>query len=174
VTAAWYANLGAVRQTWAELSQYDHRHFDNPTLDEIRRQTDLSAAEQFYSRALALDPGQVTARTRLAEIALSRGQYDQALVHMQAAWDAGHRDRVTRLLLADALVATGNVAPGVEVVRELKWAEERLDGQGWYRYWLDGDYGRAADAWRAVVQLNPNNRRAARRVAEAEAKVGSP
>lgn len=174
VTAAWYANLGAVRQTWAELSRYDHRHFDNPTLDEIRQRTDLSVAERFYSRALALDPGQVTAQTRLAGIALSRGQYDQALLHMQAAWDAGHRDRVTRLLLGDALVATGNVAPGVEVVRGLKRAEERLDGQGWYRYWLGGDYGRAADAWRAVVQLNPNNRRAARRVAAAEAKVVSP
>jgi O-antigen ligase len=174
LTAAWYANLGAVRQTWTELSQYDYEHFDNPSLDEIRRQADLSVAERFYARAVALDAGQVTARTRLAEIALSRGGYDQALAHVQAAWDAGHRDRVTRLLLGDALVAAGDVAQGVAVVRGLEWAEGRLDFQGWYRYWLGGEYGRAADAWRAVVQLNPENHRAARSVAEAEAKAERP
>lgn len=174
IGAAWFANLGALHQTWAELSRYDYNHFDRLTLDEIRREVDLSAAEHFFLQALALDPGQVTARTRLAEIALSRGQYDQALVHAQAAWDAGHHDRVTRLLLGDALVAAGDVEAGVDIVRGLEWAEGRLDFQAWYRYSLGQDYRRAADAWRAVVALNPQNERAARSMAEAETKVKNP
>ena len=70
VAAWWYANLGAVAQTRAELSQYDYNRFDNPSLDQIRQREDLSAAEAYFSRALAIDPGQATARTRLAQIAL--------------------------------------------------------------------------------------------------------
>jgi len=173
VGAAWYANLGAVHQTWAELSAYDANHFDNPTLDQIRQQVDLSAAERFFAQALALNPGQVTARTRLAEIALGRGQYERALTHAQAAWDAGHRDRVTRLLLGDALVAAGDVEAGVKVVRGLEWAEGRLDGQAWYRYWVGKDYRRAADAWRAVVKLNPRNERAAHSITAAEERANN-
>jgi O-antigen ligase len=171
--AAWYANLGAVRQTRVELGAYDPNHFDNLTLDQIREGADLAIAEHCFARALTLRPGQVTARTRLAQIALGRGQYDGALNHAQAAWDAGHRDRVTRLLLGDALVAVGEVEAGVEIVRGLKWAEDRLEGQAWSRYWVNGDYRRAADAWRAVVKLNPENERAVGAIAAAEAREKS-
>jgi O-antigen ligase len=157
LAAAWYANLGAVRQTWTELSQYDFHHFGNPTLDQVRERSDLSAAEGSFGRALSLEPGQVTARTRLAQIALGRRSYDEALHHAQAAWEAGHRDPVTRLLLGDALVATGDVEGGVEVVRGFGSAAERLHGQGWARYWLGEDYVRAADAWRAALLLDPGN-----------------
>jgi predicted Zn-dependent protease len=171
LAAAWYANLGAVRQTWTELSQYDYRHFDNPTLDQIRARSDLSTAEESFRRALSLDPGQATARTRLAQIALGRGAYDDALSHVQAAWDAGHRDRVTKLLLGDALVAAGKTKEGVEVVRGLGWAPARLDGQAWYRYWLGEDYVRAADAWRAALALSPGDARLERVIEAAEARA---
>ena len=171
LAAAWQANLGAVAQTQVELRAYDPHHFDNPTLDQIRQQEDLSAAEAYFNHALALDPDQVTARTRLAHIALGRGEYEAALEHTQAAWQAGHRDRVTRLLLGDALVAQGEVEEGVEIVRGLERAEMRLGGQAWYRYWVSEDYRRAADAWWAVVELNPENERARHSAAEAEARA---
>jgi hypothetical protein len=172
--AAWFANLGALHQTRTELSRYDYEHFDDPTLDEIRQQQDLSIAEHFFLRALVLDPGQVTARTRLAHIALSRGQYEQALAHVQVAWDAGHRDRVTRLVLGEALVATGQVETAVQVVRGLEWAEWRFEGQAWYRYWLGKDYRRAADAWRANLILYPESEHTKRWLAEAEARARTP
>ena len=41
------------------------------------------------------------------------------------------------------------------MVRGLTWAERRLRGQAWYRYWVNGDYRRAADAWATVILLNP-------------------
>lgn len=172
--AAWFANLGALHQTWTELSRYDYQHFDDPTLDEIRQQANLSTAERFFERALALDPGQVTARTRLAQIALGRGQYERALAHVQAAWDAGHRDRVTRLLLGEALVATGQVEAAVQVVRGLEWAHWRFEGQAWYRYWVNKDYRRAADAWRANLMLDPESEYTKRWLAEAKARANIP
>jgi hypothetical protein len=174
LAAAWNTNLGAVAQTKVELQAYDYKHFDKPTLDQIRQWKDLSVAEGYFARALAFNPGQATARTRRAAIALGRRQYRQALLHAQAAWDAGQRDRVTRLLLGDALVATGQAERAAEMVRGLAWAEGRLEGQAWYRYWVNGDYQRAADAWRAVAALNPQNKNAANWITRAEERAETP
>jgi hypothetical protein len=115
--------------------------------------------------------GNLTARQRLGAMALSRGEYDQGLAQLQAAWEAGHGDDVTRLLLGDRLVATGQIEEAAEKVRGLTWAEMRLMGQAWYRYWVNEDYGLAADAWRAVVRLNPQNESVAHWVTKAEAKA---
>jgi hypothetical protein len=171
LAATWCANLGAVAQTLVELPSYDYKHSDDPTLDQIRQREDLSAAEAYFHRALALDPGQVTARTRLAHIALGRGEYETALEHTQAAWEAGHRDRVTRLLLGDALVAQGRVEEAAAMVRGLEWAESRLGGQVWYRYWVNEDWQRVAYAWRAVLLLDPENAHAGEWIERAEEKA---
>jgi O-antigen ligase len=173
VVGAWYANLGALAQARVELQAYDSVHFDDPSMDRIRRTADLSVAEQRFARALTWDRGNLTARQRLGAVALSRGEYEEALAHMQAAWYKGRRDDVTRLLLGDALVASGRVEEAAEVVRGLGWAESRLMFQGWYRYWLDGDYGRTADVCRAVLLLNPANEWATRQLVEAEARLGA-
>jgi len=171
VAALWYANLGAAAQMRAELPHYDYNHFDNPSLDQIRQQEDLSAAEAYSHRALAIDAGQVTARTRLAQIAMSREDYQAALEHAQAAWKAGHKDRVTRLLLGDALAAQGRIEEAAEVVRGLEWAEMRLNGQAWYRYWINQDWQRAAYAWRAVLLLDPQDAYATGWVGQAEERA---
>ena len=151
--ALWYTNLGAVMQTQVELRLYDSRRFNELTLDQVRQQSDLSAAEAYYRRALALDAAQVTAHTRLAQIALSRNDYEAALYHAETAWNAGNRDRVTRLLYGDALVAHGRVTEAVEIVQGLPWAKDRLLGQAWARYHLGGDKLREAYAREAAQAL---------------------
>lgn len=171
VTGAWYANLGALAQARVELNAYDEQHFDNPTLDQVRRQENLDVAIALLKRAVQVDPANPTARQRLAAIGLSWGQYDAALIHMQAAWEAGYRDEVTRLLWGDALVAAGRTEEATGVVRGLEWAESRLMLQAAYRYRASEDYRRAADAWGTVVLLDPGNSEAARRRDEAEALI---
>ena len=131
--AAWHANLGAVAQAHVELPPYDYQRFWARTLDQIRQEEDFNVAEARYRRALALDPTQVTARTRLAQLALSRGEYEAALAHARAAWDAGYRDRVVTMTYSDALIAQGAVAEGAALVRGLPRAAMRLEWQ-WYRY----------------------------------------
>ena len=175
--AALYANLGATHQTQTELTLYDDDHADDPTLDEVRRQVDLSITEARYNQALEVDPGQAQARIQLAQIALSRGQYAQALEHAQAAGQAGHDDWRARLTLGDALVVEGHVVEGVELVRGLPRAEARFECWAWYRHWLRGEtlrdeYRRAAYAWHAVVLLNPDdeNSAGAMKIAEQKAK----
>ena len=124
-----------------------------------------------YERFQGVDPGHAQAQTRLAQIDLSRGDYARALDHADAAWAAGHQDARTRLTLGDALVAEGRVDEGAEIVRGLPRAEARLETWGYYRHTLNGEYRRAADAFRAVVLLNPDNEGAARYLQQAEERA---
>ncbi len=157
LAARWTANLGVIEQTRLELGAYDAAHFDNPTLDEVRQQLDLSQASAYFQQALAWNPTDRTALQRLAQIALSTGDYPQALSWMQTAWDAGQRDEITRLLLGDGLAAAGQPQAAAEMVRGLPWATGRLNTQAWYRYVRQEDFARAAFAWQAVLALDPND-----------------
>jgi O-antigen ligase len=152
-----YANLGAVAQARVELNVYDETCFDQLSMDEVRQQENLDVAISRFQRAVALDPANATARQRLASIALARGDYDLALEQMEAAWTYGHRDAVTRLLLGDALVAHGQVERAAELIEGIELETERLHGQAWSRYWVNGDAGRAYDAWDAVLRIEPGD-----------------
>lgn len=153
VRAAWQANLGAVAQARSELAVYDQRRFNELSVDAVRRQEDLTEAVAHFERALAQDRTNPTARQRLTMLMLARYEYDGALAMMQDAWDAGHRDRVTRLLYGDALVAAGRVDEAVEVVQGLQFARDRLLGQAWERYHQTGDREREAHAREAAAQI---------------------
>jgi hypothetical protein len=151
----WYSNLGSVIQTRMELASFDPSNAEQHGLDQIRRSGDLSAAETAFEKALAWNRSNRTAIQRLAHIQLSRGQYSEALSTIRQAWDGGYRDEITRLLYGDALVADGQLEEAAGILRGLTWAESRLLYQAWYRYWLNEDYARAADAWRTVLILDP-------------------
>jgi O-antigen ligase len=153
VKAAWHANFGAVAQARSELTVYDQRRFNALSIDAVRRREDLTEATAHFERALAQDPTHPTARQRLAMVMLARYDYAGALTMMQEAWDAGHRDRITRLLYGDALVATGRVGEAVEAIQGLQFVRDRLLGQAWERYHQTGDREREAYAREAAAQL---------------------
>ncbi len=169
--ALGYANLGALYQTRAEMTAYNPDRFDNPTLDRVRREADLAPAIGYFEMALAYQPGIRTALERLAEIELSRGEYPQALEAMRAAWSAGDRDEVARLLLSDAWLANGLSEKAVELLEGIPQAEGRVWFQAWYRYWLGEDYRRAMDAWRAALLLDPGSEDALYWIEQAREKV---
>jgi putative inorganic carbon (hco3(-)) transporter len=161
LAGVWYANLGALAQARIELTAYDPELASDMPLDQVRLQADLTDAEGLLERATQADPGNTAALLRLTSLDLSYQRYGDALQHAQAAWDAGHRDSVTRLLFGDALVAAGRPTEAAEVVAGVAWAPERLWGQAWDRYWLGGDYQRASDAWATLLVLDPGNTDAA-------------
>lgn len=141
--AAWHANLGALEQTRAELTLYDPAHFDRLSLDAVRRQADTTAAEAHFAHALIAAPGNATATQRLAMLARARGDYAGSLSLMERLAAAGAADRVTRLLLADALVADGQVDRAVQAAAGLPFAKGRLAG-------LAGEFTALGDAQRAA------------------------
>ncbi|HZY44384.1 MAG TPA: O-antigen ligase family protein [Anaerolineae bacterium] len=174
VVASAFSNLGSVEQSRVELSHYDPDRFDKPSLDRIRQTQNLDRSIGLFEHALSIDPANLTAHQRLTGIDLSRGQYSAALDQIQLAWMAGYHDAVTRLLLGDAYVANGQVAQGVEAVKDLPEAIRRLEFQAFYRYTAAKDYRRAADAWAAVVALDPGNQAAIKAQADAARRVVQP
>jgi hypothetical protein len=66
--AGWYANLGAVAQARIELGGY---HWPDRIPSRVRATADLSRPVLLFERALALAPGNATARERLALIGIS-------------------------------------------------------------------------------------------------------
>ncbi len=152
-----FANFGALSQTRTEMRFYNPNFYDEPSLDAIRRQQDLSNAETGFQLALRVQPTNRTAVQRLAEIALGRGDFERANELLEDAHAAGTQDEVSRLLYGDALVALGKPAQAAQIVSGTGWAGERLYFQAWYRYWLHDDFQRAADAWKAVLLLDGEN-----------------
>jgi O-antigen ligase len=151
IRAAWHANRGAVAQARLVLGAYDPER-RRPSLGTLRRELDLRPALAHFRRALAHDPTNPTARQRMAMIALDRRQFDAALVGMETLWQAGHRDRVTRLLYGDALVAAGRVDEAVPIIEGLPFAHARLLGQAW-TYHLAGDPDRETYAREAAARV---------------------
>jgi len=169
IRAGWYANLGALEQSWIELSQFDPGNFDHPALEEIRARSDLTRAQSLFQKALSIQPDNLTALQRLSLIALAQGEYPAALAWMETAWNAGWRDITTRLIYGDALAAAGQPELAASVLQGISWAASRLAGQGWARYWNQGDGARAVYAWQAALVLDPQNREAAAWLANANA-----
>jgi len=164
IMGVWYANLGALAQTRLELSAYNPDSFADPSLDEIRRATDLSRAEAFFTRSMDYQPGNRTALQRLAGLALSRGDYEAALAYTQRLVGEGYRDNTTRLLHVDALVANGSQSGAVnqaaEILRGLPSGTGRLLFQAWYRYGQAEDWERARYALQTVLIVEPGNQQA--------------
>ena len=127
------ANLGALSQTSAELSVYRWPQW--PIQDALRRSDDvnLDAAVRHYRAALATDPGNATANRRMGQIELSRGQYDDALRHLDAAHRHAPGQQSTRQLLGESLAVKGNVTGAADLWRTLPLEEDQLAiRRSWY------------------------------------------
>ena len=134
-----YSNLGAVHQSQAELSVY--RWPESWTQDEVRRRVDLRQPLAEFERALALDPQNATANRRLGMIALSRGEYEEALGYLEAAYAAEPESVTNRQLLGEAYLTSGRLAEGQALWDTVSNEHGQLDMRvSWY--WHIGDVER--------------------------------
>ena len=150
--AAFQANLGAVAQTRAELSRYTWP--DVPIQDALRRDpsVNLDPAVAYYQAALSRSPANATANRRLGQIELSRGQYDEARGHLQAAYDAAPGRQAARFLLGESHAIAGEADQAVSLwttVSSRLWWEQDWLNQAALRnrqYWYDsiGEKDKAA------------------------------
>ena len=146
---AFQANLGAVTQTKAELSQY--RWPEWPIQDALRRssQIDLAPAIQRYSAALAADPNNVTAHRRLGQIALSQGDWVGAQRHLEAALRLAPEQNATRMLLGEVYAMTGDPTAAAALLRTVDAGAGQLDGRAW---WISQVTGPQEQAWYAEAR----------------------
>lgn len=139
--SALFANMGALSQTREELSTYSWPAWQ--LQDEVRRsdKIDLAPAIGEYQVALTIDPGNATANRRLGQIELSRGDYESAQRHLQAAFAAAPDQRATRQLLGELYAITGNVDLAVAMWRKIDVSNDQLAvRQWWYEHIGESDY----------------------------------
>jgi hypothetical protein len=152
--AALEANLGALSQTYVELSRY--RWPDVPIQDALRRSgaADLSSAIAHYTAALLIDPTNATANRRLGQIELAREQFEAACTHLGAAYQTAPQQRATRQLLGECDAITGEVEKAVELWKTIDVSQSQLNiRQWWYDEYLQDD-AHAAQFQTAVNALS--------------------
>ena len=152
--AAFQANLGALVQTRAELSVY--RWPEWPIQDALRRspEVDLEPAIARYRAALALDPTNAAANRRLGQIELSRGEYEAARRHLEAAYAAAPEQRATRQLLGEVYAIGGQPTEAAALWGTLDLTAGQLPIRAW---WYDsiGDTEKAQQVRAVADGLKP-------------------
>lgn len=147
--AAWMANQGALEQARIELPLID---FPTPTPGQVRREVDLSAADELFMNALRADPNNPTAHTRLGLIALDQADFPLALGHLQAAYAADPTNRAAVKALGYALVWSGQLDKAVPLLKQIPEAETEL-GYAAYDWSQRGRSDLAELASRMIRQL---------------------
>ncbi len=132
--ALWHANVGSVIQTRVELAQYK---FPDGLVEYVRRDANLSQAEENFRDALRFDPNNLTARQRLGTIALSRGDYDHAREYLESAYARDPVNEVTLELLGDTYLATGDLDDAYALWSRVGEAESQLRIEAVVRYQRD-------------------------------------
>ena len=128
-----YGNLATVAQSRTELAVYTWPEW--PIQDALRRQLDVSAPLANYARALALNPGNLSANRRLGQMELSLADYDAAAAHLARAYAAMPWDNATRQLYGEALIVTGRGAEGAALWTTVNNAQRQLDIRAfWYEH----------------------------------------
>jgi tetratricopeptide (TPR) repeat protein len=124
-----------LEQTKVELT--DFRFPLSLIQDDIRREPGpkLDAAIALFRQALAVDPGNVTALRRLAQIEIARGEYDVALQNLERAYFANPRQRATRQMLGEVYALDGRLDEAAALWQTIGLAPEMLrNRQWWYQH----------------------------------------
>jgi hypothetical protein len=130
--AATEANLGALAQTNAELSQYS---WPEVSIQDVLRRSagdDLSTAEQHYQAALVYDPSNATANRRLGQIELARERFEPACRHLQIAYQAAPQQRATRQLLGECEAISGRPDEAVQLWRTIDVDQDQINIRKWW------------------------------------------
>jgi O-antigen ligase len=123
LTAQWNANKGAVEQAKIELPPIQN---PPPTVSQVRREVNLDSAETLFNKALALDPRNVVAHTRLGLIALDQLDFAGAVGHLEAAYAAEPHNRAVVKALGYAYVWTGKFGQADPLLQQIPEAVTEL------------------------------------------------
>lgn len=134
LTAGLAANLAAVRLAQTELAGWDGDGWteihDQQVEDEIL--SELKAV-------LRLDPTQVTALYRIGHIALSRMDFEQALIYLNDAHNLDPTHRGITKQLGYALLWAGDIEQGIMYLQCFPEAQDELTTYSWWWETQDED-----------------------------------
>ena len=124
---AWYANLGSIQQTRAELS---------PDLDDSIREATTIAAVNNFARALSVRPVQPVANRRLGLMALDRQNFETAVLYLEQAYRQEPGNQATLKALGLAYVWTGQLDLAEPLLQQRDDLSEVIEELGnWSSWW---------------------------------------
>lgn len=124
--SAWYANLGALYQTRADLA---------PDLDEAAREAAMARALAYFEHALSVNPAQPAANRRLGMMALDRRDFNAAVTYLERAYPQEPWNQATLKSLGLAYLWTGQLDSAEELLRQLDVRSELVEELGNWRWW---------------------------------------
>jgi hypothetical protein len=123
---AWYANLGALQQTQAELS---------PNLNSAAREAAATQAVNYFARALNLVPAQATANQRLGLMALNRENFETATVYLEQAYQQEPKNQATLKALGYAYLWTGQPDSALKLLQQIDDQSELVEELDTWSWW---------------------------------------
>ncbi len=125
--SGWYANLGAVYQTRADLA---------PNLTDSARQALQAQAVAYYRRALDINPNQPTANRRLGQMALDAQNFDEARQLLEQAYARQPGNQATLKALGLVYVWAGQLDAAEPLLRRRHDISEVAEELGnWSNWW---------------------------------------
>jgi hypothetical protein len=149
--AAWYANLGAVEMARTELAGWPRNAWDDG-----RHLERLAPASDLFQRALSSNPENRTAQHRLGAIAMLQRKYDDAVFHLEAAYEQDEEHRGIVKSLGYSYVWAGHQDEAVTLLAKIPEARDEMDVYTWW-WSLQGRDDLAAKAGRLVSRLDEAN-----------------
>ncbi len=127
LASAWYANLGAIQQTQAELS---------PNLDDSEREVATRRAVEDFARALHVNPVQPAANRRLGLMALDRENFETAAVYLDQAYHQEPGNQATLKALGYAYLWAGQLDLAEVPLRQRDDQSELVEElSNWNSWW---------------------------------------
>jgi hypothetical protein len=124
--SAWYANLGAIHQTRAELA---------PNLDDSARETAAKLAVDDFARALNLSSTQPVANWRLGLMALDRENFETAVTYLEQAYQHEPGNQPTLKALGLAYLWVGRLDDAEKLLRQIDDQGELIEELGNWSNW---------------------------------------
>jgi hypothetical protein len=126
IAAAFYASGGAVRMAQIDLQVWPEKHTG------WYRRTYPSELVDKFDKAIKLKPDQFTARYRLGLIELNDGYTEQAVAHLEKAYQVSPHHRGVVKNLGYAYVWRGDLDVAMALLKEIPEASEELSVYEWW------------------------------------------
>jgi tetratricopeptide (TPR) repeat protein len=126
LAGVWYANLGSVYQTQADLSPLP----DDSFKDDLTNQ-----AVKNFEQALKIYPDQSTSNRRLGLIALEQQDFDAAITYLERAYTQEPNNPGTLKMLAYAYLWTDQIDAAENLFHRLDFNNRLVDEMDYWQWW---------------------------------------
>ncbi len=123
---AWYANLGAVYQTQADLA---------PNLSESSREELTTIAVTYFEQSLRFNPTQRVANRRLGQIALQQQNFITAINYFEVAYPQEPDNQAILKALGLAYLWTGQLEAAESLLSQRNDQSEVVEELGNWQWW---------------------------------------